>query len=120
MNSTAQPRPQPTRTDLQAVASFSAYLEDPATRFDGAWSWNQALYDHNVIDYDYDRDSARRWLRCAATDRSFIESADLSRIRAMMTFMSRAERFCDGWIEQYTDNGVIAALCRRMGELADK
>jgi hypothetical protein len=36
----------------------------------------------------------------------------------MMTFLSRAERFCDGWIEEYANNRVIALLCRRLGELA--
>lgn len=107
----------PTRTDLQAVALFAARLEDPATRQDAAWSWNVALYDHNVIDPDYSPDAARSWLKSAAAGGDFLASADLGQLRAMMTFLSRAERFCDGWIEEYANNGVIALLCRRIGEL---
>lgn len=107
----------PTRSDLRAVALFAARLEDPATRQDAAWSWNEELYDHNVIDPEYSPDTARSWLKSAAADGTFVASADLAQVRAMMTFLSRAERFCDGRIEKYANNGVIALLCRRMGEL---
>lgn len=108
----------PTQTDLQAVASFATHLEDPSTQQAAAWSWNQALYDYNVIDPDYDMDEARSWLHSAAADSDFVATVDLRQVRAMMTFLSRAERFCDGWIEEYASNGVLALLCHRLGELA--
>ena len=108
----------PTHDDLWAVALFAARLENPATRQDAAWSWNQALYDHNIIDPDYSPDNARSWLRSVVADSTFVASIDLEQVRAMMTFLSRAERFCDGRIEKYANNGVIALLCRRVGELA--
>lgn len=108
----------PMQSELQAVALFAAQLEDPATQQEAAWSWNDALYVHHVINPDYDIDAARSWLQSAAADSDFVASADLGKVRAMMTFLSRAERFCDGWIEEYANNGVIALLCRRMGELA--
>ena len=109
---------RPTTDDLLAVAAHAQGLADPATASDAVWSWNQDLYDHAVVDVDYDMDASKKRLLRGVKDRTLIASSNLEQIRGTMTFLSRAERFCDGWLEEYAKNGVIADLCARLGVLA--
>lgn len=105
-------------SDLRMVADLAPQLDDPSTRREAVWLWNQALYDRGVIDPDYSMKATRLLVDRAFADPTLIASADLPTVRAMSTFLSRGERFCDGWLERAAENGVAAALARRLGEIA--
>lgn len=106
----------PTREDLLAVAAFAPALEGQDAHA-SIQEWNEALYEYRIAPVPY---TGIHWLTMLqiADDLSLVECADLDRVRAMMTFISRAERFAGGWLDWAADTGVAAALSRRLGELA--
>jgi hypothetical protein len=109
---------EPTRADLLCIAGFAQDLQDPNTAHAAVGAWDDALYDHHVIDFGYSFDEARALIHRAGTDPSFIAGADLRTVRSMATFLSRAERFCDGRLDRAVESGLVLALTRRLGELA--
>jgi hypothetical protein len=50
-------------------------------------------------------------------DDKVIASADLSRIKIMLTFIVRGERFCDGHWGEMIRNGYVRILLERLKEL---
>lgn len=112
--------PTPTRANLLVAAHFAPRLDDPATRQEAVWAWNEVLYDQDIIDPNYSMEDARVLIDRAFVDPSFIADADLPTVRAMSTFLSRAERLCDGWLDQAAENGVAAALALRLGVLGQE
>lgn len=46
-----------------------------------------------------------------------IEEYNLDELKTMFTFISRGERFCDGHIASYIENGVLLRLLKRLEEI---
>ena len=128
--------------DLRAVASFddrfkalgfvSGERVESTTREDGVivlgwWRpsetvvrWNEALYDHKIIDPDSDYldgsnvDLVNRTIK----DPSLVDCMDLPTLRHVLTFLARAERHtAGGWFESAFESGMAQAATRRLGEL---
>jgi hypothetical protein len=129
--------------DLLAVAAFAVAFEapdfvagawsKPAQFEDGAlqmpyWSpsedvvaWEQALYEHHIIDTDsgYLGDDNVQLVARALDDPSLVADLDLPTLRRAVTFLVRAERHSGGgWYEQAFESGMAHAATRRLGELA--
>lgn len=134
----------PTRADLLAVAAFASRFADPAftagqwvaptTREDGViqigwWSssqtiaeWNQALYDHQIIDpgSDYLDESNVDFVNRSIREPGLIADLDLPSLRRVLTFLARAERHAEGgWYESAFESGMAQAATRRLGEIAE-
>lgn len=111
----------PDSEDLLAIAWYADRLSDPATATEWIWRWDGALYEHRIIDHTYSGLSLRNVNRLVTTcthDLQLVPDADLGTVRAMATFLSRAERFCDGWLEKAASSGLAAALSQRLGVIA--
>ncbi len=108
----------PTRAHLLRIAAFAEAFQDPHTAGAAVGAWDEALYDHHIIDFGYSFDEARALIHRAADEPSFIAGADLRTVRSMATFLSRAERFCDGRLDRAVESGLVLVLTRRLGELA--
>jgi hypothetical protein len=65
-------------------------------------------------DYGYDPVATGDMLR----DDRLIETADLARIRNMLTFCVRGERFCDGHRAAMIEKGYIRKLLERLTRIA--
>lgn len=109
--------PEITRDGLLAVSALAPELEGPDART-AIRTWNEALYELHIVPAPYD-DIDWPTMLPVADDLTIIERASLDEVRAMMTFISRAERFAGGWLDWAADTGVAAALSKRLGELAD-
>ena len=46
-----------------------------------------------------------------------IEEYTLEELRTMFTFINRGERFCDGHIATFVENGVLLRLLKRLKEI---
>ena len=64
-------------------------------------------------DYEYDPSSAGPMLK----EPGFVESADLSQIRTVLTYCVRGERFCDGFWAGVIEDGRIRRILERLAEL---
>ena len=64
-------------------------------------------------DFEYSIEEAHRMLE----DDEVIRSADLSKIKTMLTFCVRGERFCDGHWNAMIQEGYIRKLLLRLEEL---
>jgi hypothetical protein len=65
------------------------------------------------IDYEYNPEQAYQMLR----DESLVKTASLSRIKTMLTFCLRGERFSDGHWAQMIEDGYIRRLLERLNEI---
>ena len=54
----------------------------------------------------------RSWNRGKA-----IEEYNLDELKTMFTFINRGERFCDGHIAAYVENGDLLRLLKRLNEI---
>lgn len=52
-------------------------------------------------------------------DPSLLEQADLCTLQRLTTALVRGERFCEGTLSYAHSRGLLAAICRRAGELAE-
>ncbi len=82
--------------------------------------WHNALYERHVIDgqSDYLSEALARRMHEFAADPSSLSACDLPTIRTVLTYIARGERFCDGHMAEYFDNGVAQAATRRLVELS--
>jgi len=64
-------------------------------------------------DYEYDPSSAGAMLK----EPGFVESADLSQIRTVLTYCVRGERFCDGFWAGVIEDGHIRRILERLATL---
>lgn len=46
-----------------------------------------------------------------------IDKMDIDNIKTMLTFINRGERFCDGHIASFVENGYLLKLLLRLSEL---
>ena len=51
-------------------------------------------------------------------DQAYIETADWERLKGICTYCFQGEKFCDGHWGNLVEDGVIAALVKRIEELA--
>ena len=104
----------------------------PETREDGViemgwWEahsavavWEQALYDHNIIDADsgYLAEDNVVLVKATIKEPALVAGFDLTTLRRVLTFLARAERHADGgWFEEAFLTGMAQAATRRLGEL---
>lgn len=127
----------PTDRDIAKLLSFRSRLSAegfvPIKRWHGGPSpegqtitWPSPEYDEVVsdffrlasrdcwCDFEYVPDAAAAMLK----DQELIASADLARIRTMLTYCVRGERFCDGHWDEMIANGHIERLLQRLEEIA--
>ena len=64
-------------------------------------------------DYDYHAEEAAQMLKNEDT----VKTADLNRIKTMLTFCVRGERFCDGHWDTMIQEGHVFRLLQRLTEL---
>ncbi len=131
----------PTVADLQAVAAFTDIFESDGfiagewvsgeTADDGVvtlgfWSasgavhdWHEAIYKNNVhLVFDWMTQEWREVMRGFESDPSTLASADLETIRKVLTTISRADRFNEGYMGDCFDSGLAQAATRRLAELS--
>lgn len=65
------------------------------------------------LDFEYNPEEAYRMLK----DEEAIKAADLARIKTMLTFCVRGERFSDGHWEEMIESGHIRRLLERLGQI---
>lgn len=134
----------PSADDLRAVAEFTVAFEgpdfvagewvQPETRDDGVivlgwWNpsetvgkWEQALYDHHIVDSESGHMAAENveFVNKAIENPDLLRDADLPRIRAVLTFLARAEYHTNGgWYEKAFATGMAQSATRRLGELGE-
>ena len=130
---------EPTREDLQAVAALLPELlkveANPAEtrggerRADGTLQMpynvyadaadrvHHAIYKHHLLLDGFDW-TAWQGEAQAFMDPQRVATASLEEVRRLLTLHVRAERFNDGHFAKMIREGHIAALLRRLGELA--
>jgi hypothetical protein len=67
------------------------------------------------MDYGYSIETAGRLLR----DAEGLRHATLARVRSVLTFCVRGERFCDGFWQGLLEEGKVQAVLHRLRELRD-
>ncbi len=50
-------------------------------------------------------------------DPGFIERASIDEVRAVLTYIVRGERFCEGHVGRYADDGTVGRALARLGVL---
>ena len=75
--------------------------------------WIEAMYELDLMDRDYLSNIEKM------KDRP-IEKLGRDEVLTRMTWLIRGERFCDGLIAEWLENGLLEALCRRLYELTDQ
>lgn len=68
------------------------------------------------LDYEYNPEEAYHMLK----DEEAIKAADLARIKTMLTFCLRGERFSDGHWEEMIKDGYIRRLLERLAVIRHK
>lgn len=129
-------RSQITAEQADRLLRFLPRFEEPGVRFiekweggerteDGALTLPYPRYTTDVrrffglvdtdcwLDVGYARSNAGKMLG----DDALIRGATLQDIRAMLTYMVRGERFCDGLWGAMLERGRVQAVLRRLREL---
>jgi hypothetical protein len=65
------------------------------------------------LDFEYNPEEAYRMLK----DEEAIKAADLAKIKTMLTFCVRGERFSDGHWEAMIEGGYVRRLLVRLGQI---
>jgi hypothetical protein len=65
------------------------------------------------LDYEYNIETAYEML----TDENAVKAASLEKIKSMLTFCIRGERFSDGHWEEMIEKGYIRRLLERLNEI---
>ena len=104
-------------TDIKALRSAVEYLGDqPKTVFDP-----YPVYDDRVLTALNTLKSDYRYLEhYEKLENKAIEDMTLNDLAAMYTFIQRGERFCDGHIAAFIEDGRLLKLFRRHIELLEK
>ncbi len=72
--------------------------------------WIETLYNLDLADSDYEENMER-------IREKDIENLTRDEILTRMTYLVRAERFCDGVIEEALNDGTLEALSARLHEI---
>jgi hypothetical protein len=73
----------------------------------------KAVSNECWLDFEYDPEEAYRMLK----DEAAVKAADLAKIKTMLTFCVRGERFSDGHWEEMIKGGHVRRLLERLGEI---
>lgn len=134
---------EPTRDDVLAVLTFSRRFDDddfvagewvPAQRHEdgvlvlGFWlpsedvaAWETALYErHIVLVFDWSAATWSRQMRRYFENPDLLERARLLTARKVLTTLSRANRFCEGYLAGAFEAGVPQAAMRRLEQLTER
>lgn len=81
--------------------------------------WHDALCDLGVVDSesDYLSEEFGRYMEGLTLDSSGLSSASLATTRAVLTYIVRGDRFCDGQIIEMFEKGVAQAATIRLAQL---
>lgn len=132
----------PSREDLLAVSAFADVFERPGF-VAGAWRhpgpgpdgvaqmsywepepevqrWHDALYGRGIVLRDHEWDSALQREEMARYEAhpAALEEADLDTVRRVLTTISRADRFNEGYLGSMFEAGVAQGATRRLASLA--
>lgn len=132
---------QPTPEGIRAVAAFAELFD--AEGFEaGSWppleaaaggvlslafwspsrtvlDWHQAIYFHHIhLVFDWMTEEWREVMRGYETDPNALETAGLDTVRRVLTTISRASRFSEGYMAECFENGLAQAATRRLAELS--
>lgn len=92
---------------------YVAYSND-AKRFTRALDLTNFYYNFNWIEW---RDQeGKEYVK----DPSKVATASLVTIRQLFTYMMRQDRFCEGFILQLFDTGLVLAALKRLAEIKDE
>ena len=86
--------------------SYPRYATDVSSFF-------QVLSEPQWVQFDYMTDRTRELV----SDIDKLKDASIDDVKAVLTWCSRGERFCDGLYESALKNGVIQAALRRLSSL---
>ena len=126
--------PQPTAQDVRDLLAFLPKLyadgfvpimrvhskdEDGVIAF--PWPEYEGVVDEFMdcirrdcwIDYDY----VPREVEKLIESEEALRRATLRQIRAMLTYVLRGERFCDGWWGHMIEDGYVRRILERLAEL---
>ncbi len=78
--------------------------------------WHDALYERGIVDpeADYLSDEFGQRIEAWVKDPSSLLGAGLDTIRAVLTYIVRGERFCEGHIAEMFERGVAQAATSRL------
>jgi ribonuclease J len=108
------------RHKVEAVFRYLPDLQDDPGRFvegDDFVPFIEGLYEAKLVtEFDWMEwtDQAQRYV----DDQDLVESADILTIQKLLTTHVRNDRFCDGHLKAMVLDGHIAAILRRLQELA--
>jgi hypothetical protein len=127
--------------DMNSLLNFIPYFEnidldkafcrEPAKkREDGVWILGYTFYEDRIMEFitafyssgircdgylsEFDR-LIPNWK--TADMKEVVKTADLHLVRVIFTSTMRADYFCQGALEDYTRNGLILCILRRLKEL---
>ncbi len=108
--------PTPKWPELQCSGSHQAVMpvldNGPAIE-----RFEQQAYEHGfVIDFDWTgwQEQAGQYF----SDPAHLAKADVHTVQRLVTTCIRKERFCEGTLASLHANGVLGAICRRLGQIA--
>lgn len=126
----------PTAADIQALLAYLPRLYAPG--FEPVLRWHGGVKGadgvihlpypeyHPLVEAFYRQAAAPCWLDTGykpeeawklLQDEELVRTADLNRIRAMLTYCVRGERFSDGHWGEMIQAGHIRRILERLGEL---
>lgn len=76
-------------------------------------SFTEVIMRGGWIDSDYQPSTVAKWL----SDPAGIASGNLAKMRSMLTYFLRGERFADGHWAAMIENGQLAAILNRLEDL---
>lgn len=108
---------------IQALRKHGKVIWEPMKQNpDGSYRLGYPKYPADVFQaldlLGFDGDYRRRMEQRGRNLR--IGEMDVLQIRAKLTYLGRAERFCDGVIADAVDNGTMLRLLERLKQLAEK
>lgn len=107
----------PVTTDMEALKAAADYLKDqPKVDYDPYSNYDNCIFDVlHSLPTDYEYPTHHRALEDKA-----IEDMTLSELATMYTFIERGERFCDGHIASFVQDGTLLKLVTRQIELLEE
>jgi len=89
---------------------------------DEASEFVRALYDHEwiVAGFDWPTWSRSREAEMLYGDRDAISSASPQQLAKLITFLVRQDRFCEGFLAEAFETGLVSAICERANALRHK
>jgi len=89
---------------------------------DEASEFVRALYDHEwvVLGFDWPTWSHTRDAEMLYGNRDALSSASPQELAKLITFLVRQDRFCEGFLAEAFETGLVSAICERANALRHK